>query len=97
MSEIYEQGNWTGWNAASDGSLEGPDGQKVRKETDLRGYEAKFPWTAFWSEGDVLVNPHDKVRRFQTALAAREAIERAMAGESEFRRIHGKEPERLGR
>jgi hypothetical protein len=97
MSEIYEQGNWTGWNLSTDGSIEGPEGQKVRKQTGLRGYEAKFPWLVFWPDGDVLVNPHDKIRRFQTALAAREAIERAMAGEVEFRRVHGKEPERLGR
>jgi hypothetical protein len=97
MSEIYEQGNWTGWNLSTDGSIEGPKGQKVRKQTGLRGYETKFPWLVFWPDGDGLVNPHDKIRRFQTALAAREAIERAMAGEVEFRRVHGKEPERLGR
>lgn len=97
MTEIYERGDWTGWTVDGDGSFVAADGRRIRKETDLRGYEARFPWTVYWPEGDVLLNPHDKVRRFQTALAAREAVERAMEGEAEYRRVHGKNPERLGR
>lgn len=91
---IYEPGDWTGWTTSPGGGLVGPSGQKVSKADGLRGYESKFPWIAVWPEGDTLLNPHDKVRRFMTALAAREAIERAMAGEDEFRRIHGREPVR---
>lgn len=97
MTDIHEPGNWEGWRAAPDGALLGPDGRRVCRQHDLRGHEERFPWSACWPEGDVLVNPHDKVRRFQTAIAAREAIDRAMGGEAEFRRRRGKEPERMAR
>jgi hypothetical protein len=81
---VTEPGDWRGWHVTLENgirTLHGPRGQSVTYEPDsAQRSKARFPWIAHWPEDGPLKDPHDRVRRFASALAARQAIERAMRG-----------------
>jgi hypothetical protein len=85
-SVIRQQGDWRAWHAtrAVDALvLNGPEGETVTlpDETPASMRAARFPWSAAWPDGRILLNDKGHARMFMTALAARQAIDRAMRDE----------------
>lgn len=81
-SVIRQAGDWRGWHA-TDGAkglvLHGPNGETVLEEASSpNARAARFGWIAQWPEAGPLLNHHNHVRRFGSAIAARKAIERAL-------------------
>jgi hypothetical protein len=85
-SVIRQQGDWRAWHATRMEDalvLNGPDGETVTlpDEGPASPRAARFPWSAAWPDGSPLLNDKGHARMFMTALAARQAIERAMRDE----------------
>ena len=84
-SVFREKGVWDGWHETSEDGrrvLHGPLGETVRYEPDpgdRRG--ANYPWLGYTPEGESLLNPHDRPRRFASPLAARQALQKSMTFE----------------
>jgi hypothetical protein len=83
---IRQNGDWWAWHATRSSDalvLNGPDGETVTlpDESQATPREARFPWSAAWPNRDPLRDDKGRTRKFMTALAARQAIERAMRDE----------------